>query len=253
MYRLEGVSLSYDGTPALREATLEALRAEFVAVIGPNGAGKSTLLAVMAGLRPQYRGRCLYRQREVRAWPRRALAREVSYVPQHVRIEFPFTVEQVVLMGRTPHAGGLFESPADWEAVEQAMRKTDIVKLRRRDFRSLSGGEKQLVILASALAQQPRVLLLDEPTTFLDLRHQLAIYELLKELSQQGLLVVAATHDLNLAPAFADRLIALHSGRVCADASPEQVLTPGTIGAVFGVQARTEPGPRGRPWIIYGD
>ncbi len=151
MYRLRGVGMSYNGTPVLHDVTLEFEEPLFAAVVGPNGAGKSTLLGIMAGLRPGYAGQCLCRDREVRCWPRRAFAREVSFVPQIVRIEFPFTAEQVVLMGRTPYAGGLFESPEDWEAVERAMQLTDTVAFRHRDFRSLSGGERQLVLLASAL------------------------------------------------------------------------------------------------------
>lgn len=253
MYRLRGVAMSYNGTPVLRDVALEFAGPQLATIVGPNGAGKSTLLGILAGLRPNYSGSCLYREREVRRWPRRAFAREVSFVPQTVRIEFPFTAEQVVLMGRTPHAGGLFESPEDWEAVERAMAITDTLPFRHRDFRSLSGGERQLVLLASALAQQPRVLLLDEPTTFLDLKHQIAIYRLLADLSRQGLLVVAATHDLNLAAAYADRVVALRAGRVLADAPPERVLDPTLIREVFGVETRTAPGPRGRPWILYGD
>ncbi|MCS7314161.1 MAG: ABC transporter ATP-binding protein [Bryobacterales bacterium] len=253
MYSLRGVGMSYDGTAVLRDLALEFEGPQLAAIVGPNGAGKSTLLGILAGLRPQYSGSCLYRGREVRRWPRRAFAREVSFVPQSVRIEFPFTAEQVVLMGRTPHAGGLFESPEDWEAVEHAMRLTDTLSFRHRDFRSLSGGERQLVLLASALAQQPRVLLLDEPTTFLDLKHQIAIYRLLADLSREGLLVIAVTHDLNLAAAYADRVIALRAGCLVADAPPERVVDPGVLREVFGVQTRIAAGPRGRPWILYGE
>lgn len=253
VYRLRGLGMSYNGTPVLADAALEFDAPQFVAVVGPNGAGKSTLLGIMAGLRPGYSGHCFYRDREVERWPRRAFAREVSFIPQTVRIEFPFTAEQVVLMGRTPHAGGLFESPEDREAVERAMSLTGTLSFRQRDFRSLSGGERQLVILASALAQQPRVLLLDEPTTFLDLKHQIAIHRLLYELSRRDLLIIAATHDLNLAAGFADRIVALRAGRVRADAAPDEVLAPEVIREVFGVQTSTLLGPRGRPWIFYGE
>jgi iron complex transport system ATP-binding protein len=234
MYRLRGVGMSYNGTPVLHDVTLEFEAPLFAAVVGPNGAGKSTLLGIMAGLRPGYAGQCLYRDREVRRWPRRAFAREVSFVPQTVRIEFPFTAEQVVLMGRTPYAGGLFESPEDWEAVERAMQLTDTVAFRHRDFRCAC-------------------CFWTSPTAFLDLRHQIAIYGLLVELSRQGLLVIAATHDLNLAAAYADRIVALRGGRVVADAAPERVVDPAVIRQVFGVEARVAPGPRGRPWILYGE
>ena len=123
-------------------------------------------------------------------WRKRDFARRVAFLPQIVRLEFPFTSEQVVLMGRTPYGGGWYESPADHAAVESAMETADVLAFRDRDFRSLSGGERQRVILASALAQEPEALLLDEPTTFLDLKHQLSMYRLLADLGKRGMLVV---------------------------------------------------------------
>jgi len=253
LFSLRDVGMRYNGAEVLRHATLGFSGSRMVALVGPNGAGKSTLLGIMAGLRPRYMGRCLYSGREVSRWPRRAFARQVSFVPQSVRLEFPFTAEQVVLMGRTPHCDGLFESPEDREAVERAMAITDILEFRARDFRSLSGGEKQRVILASVLAQEPRALLLDEPTTYLDLQHQLAIYKILRDLSGRGLLVIAATHDLNLAAAYSDRVVMLDKGQVAADASPSEVLTEEKIRDVFGVAAEIRAGRDGRPWILYGN
>ncbi len=252
LYSLFEAGMRYNGAAVLNDVTLSFEAAEFVAIIGPNGAGKSTLLGIMAGLRSGHSGRCEYRGVELSRWPRRALARKVSFIPQSLRVEFPFTAEQVVLMGRTPHCDGLFESPTDLEAVERALAITDTLPFRHRDFRSLSGGERQRVILASAVAQQPETLLLDEPTTFLDLQHQVAIYRLLYDLSRQGMLVIAVTHDLNLAAAFADRIIVLHGGRVAADAAPAEVLVPERIRDVFGVASEIHRGPQGRPWIIYG-
>jgi iron complex transport system ATP-binding protein len=157
------------------------------------------------------------------------------------------------MMGRTPYCDGLFESPEDHAAVERAMQLTDTLPFRRRDFRSLSGGEKQRIILASVLAQSPRVLLLDEPTTFLDLQHQVSIYGLLRDMAARGLLVVAVTHDLNLAAAYADRVIVLRAGELVRDASPSEVLSPDTIREVFGVNAEVQRTAAGRPWISYGD
>lgn len=252
-FSLDEVGMRYNGTEVLRQVTLEFAGPQFVTLVGPNGAGKSTLLGIMAGLRANYSGHCRYDGRDLRRWPRRALAREVSFVPQSLRIEFPFTAEQVVLMGRTPHCDGLFESPEDFAAVHRAMATTDTLAFRQRDFRSLSGGERQRVILASALAQQPKTLLLDEPTTFLDLKHQISIYRLLRDLSRDGLLVIAATHDLNLAASFASRVVVLHAGRVAADAAPADVLAPATIREVFGVDSTILRAPDGRPWIFYGE
>ena len=252
LYSLHEAGMRYNAAPVLDAVTLTFDAAQLVAIIGPNGAGKSTLLGIMAGLRPGHTGRCEYRGVEPEHWPRRAFARKVAFIPQSLRVEFPFTAEQVVLMGRTPHCDGLFESPADLEAVESALAITGTLPFRHRDFRSLSGGERQLVILASAVAQQPETLLLDEPTTFLDLQHQVAIYRLLRDLSRRGMLVVAVTHDLNLAAAFADRIVVLNAGRVAVDATPAEVLAPQRILEVFGVTSQLHQGPEGRPWIVYG-
>ncbi len=253
LYSLTGAGMRYGSTNVLRNASFELGASQVVTIVGPNGAGKSTLLGIMAGLRTPYLGKCLYGGREVRDWPRRAFAREVSFVPQTVRIEFPFTCEQVVMMGRTPYCDGLFESPEDHAAVDRAMSITDTLPFRRRDFRSLSGGEKQRTILASVLAQSPKALLLDEPTTFLDLQHQVSIYGLLRDLARGGLLVVSVTHDLNLAATYSDRILVLRSGELVADDVPAEVLKPETIRSVFGVSAEILQTSGGRPWVSYGD
>ncbi len=246
-YRAERLGFAY----GLNEATFELPESGFVAIAGPNGAGKSTLVGIMAGLRYPYRGSCQYEAIEVRRWRKRDLARRVAFLPQSVRLEFPFTAEQVVFMGRTPYAAGWFESHEDAAAVQRAMEVTDSLVFRDRDFRALSGGERQRVILASALAQEPRTLLLDEPTTFLDLKHQLSMYRLLSDLARGGLLVVAVTHDLNLALQFSDRVLVLDQGRVAADGTTAEVLNPPLIERVFGVQAELCPRPGERPWITY--
>jgi iron complex transport system ATP-binding protein len=241
-FRAENVGFAY----GVRDATFELMDPGLVAIAGPNGAGKSTLLGIMAGLRHPYLGSCFYEGVEVRRWSKRDFARCVAFLPQMVRFEFPFTAEQVVLMGRTPYGGGWYESAEDIAAAEQAMLTADVLPFRSRDFRSLSGGERQRVILASALAQEPRTLLLDEPTTFLDLKHQLSMYRLLRELGQRGMLVIAVTHDLNLALQFADRILVLDQGRVAGDGEPVRVLNPDLIDRVFGVHVGVSGG-----WIRY--
>jgi iron complex transport system ATP-binding protein len=229
----------------LHDASFQFPRNGLISVAGPNGAGKSTLLGMMAGLRSPYSGSCTYAGKEISQWPKREFARKVAFLPQSVRMQFPFTVEEVVLMGRTPYASGWFQTAEDRSAVEDAMTTTDTLAFRARDFRSLSGGEAQRVILASALTQRPEALLLDEPATHLDLRHQLALYRLLGELSK-SLLVVAVTHDLNLALRFSHRVMVLEDGRVAADGTAEEVLNPVLIARVFGVQATLH----GR-WMSY--
>jgi iron complex transport system ATP-binding protein len=240
-FRAANLAFSY----GLHDATFELPATGFVTIAGPNGAGKSTLLGILAGLRHPYKGECQYRGVEVRRWRRHEFARKVAFLPQSMKLEFPFTAEQVVFMGRAPYADGWFESQQDHAAVAHAMATTDTRIFAARDFRSLSGGEKQRVVLASALAQEPETLLLDEPTTFLDLKHQFAMYHLLATLAKR-MLVVAVTHDLNLALRFSDRVIVMEDGRIAAQGNPEEALAPGIIDRVFGVRAELREG-----WLKY--
>lgn len=250
-FRLERVGMRYGARAVLSEVSAEFEAGGMHAIAGPNGAGKSTLLAILAGLRDGYSGACSYRGHDVRRWPRRAFARSVAFVPQSLRVEFPFTAEQVVMMGRTPFGNGLFEAPGDREAVERAMALTDTLAFRGQDFRTLSGGERQRVVVASALAQSPEFLLLDEPTTFLDLKHQIATYRLLRDLCRQGLGAITITHDLNLAFTYSGRVVLLSEGRVAADGSPREVLSPANVERVFGVNAAVHEGEGSRAWIAY--
>ncbi|MBI4892629.1 MAG: ABC transporter ATP-binding protein [Acidobacteria bacterium] len=252
-FDLRDVGISFGAARVLSGISLRFDRPEMVALTGPNGAGKSTLLGILAGLRNAHEGACLMNGKPCSQWRRAEFARLVAFVPQSLKLEFPFTAEQVVLMGRTPFGGGLFEGPRDWEAVRNAMEMTDTQQFRDRDFRSLSGGERQRVVLASALAQEPKAMLLDEPTTFLDLRHQVTIYGLLRDLARNGLLVIAATHDLNLAASYSDRVVALKSGQVAADAPPCDALSCENIREVFGVTAEWLQRSDGKAWISYGN
>jgi len=236
-FLLHGLGLAYGPTPVLTGLDAVLTPGEFTAVVGPNGAGKSTLLGILAGLKPHYQGQARYGDTGVRHWNRRAFARHVSFLPQAVQIDFPFTAGQIVLMGRAPHGDSFFESGDDRDAALEAMTLTDCAGYRDRDFRSLSGGERQRVLLAAALAQRPRALLLDEPATYLDLKHQIDLYTLLRRLASQGLLVVAVTHDLNLAAHYAHRVLMLDRGRLAADGPPASVITSEKLHSVFGVRA----------------
>jgi iron complex transport system ATP-binding protein len=244
--------MRYGSAEVLSGITASFRPGEFVAIVGPNGAGKSTLIGIMAGLRRGFTGRCAYRGRSILDWNRRAFARCVSFVPQSLKLDFPFTAEQVVTMGRTPYGHGLFETDEDRHAVERAMKITDTTTFATRDFRSLSGGERQRVIIASALAQEPETILLDEPTTYLDLKHQVETYRLFRELAASGLLPVAITHDLNLALTYSDRVLMLARGRLVADGEPHAVITGDRIHEVFQVKAYVRDGNgHPRPWIVY--
>ena len=252
MLRAIGVSKRFGSLEALKPLSVDFLPGEVHSVVGENGAGKSTLLGILAGLKPGYSGLCEYREKPVPKWPRKEFAREVSFLPQNVQINFPFSAEEIVLMGRAPHGRGWQESPADLAAAQRAMELTDSSNYRCRDFVSLSGGERQRVILAAALAQTPQVLLLDEPSAFLDLSHQVSLYRLLARLPrEENMLVIAVTHDLNLAAAHADRVLLLHQGHLVADGTPTAVLTQACLRDVFGVDTIIQQNRAARPVIIY--
>ena len=251
VYQLEGVGVRLGEARVLADVALEFRSAEMTAIVGPNGAGKSTLMSVLSGFRRHYDGRCRFRGREISEWKKPELAKQMAFVPQMMRLEFPFTGEQVVFMGRTPYCNGLFESPADREAVRRAIELTDALPFARRPFQALSGGERQRIVLAGALAQEPAVLLLDEPTTFLDLKHQIQTYSLLQRLARDGMAVVAVTHDLNLASSYADRILVLSRGRVAADGTPGEVMRAELLREVFEVDVEIRPDHGGRPWVYY--
>ncbi len=251
LFALDDLRFRFGPAEVLRGITLQLQPAEMTAVVGPNGAGKSTLMSILSGYRDGYEGSCAFLDVELREWKKSSLGRRMAFIPQLVRLEFPFTAEQVVMMGRTPHCHGLFESEQDRDAVRRAMEITDTVEFATREFGRLSGGERQLVVLASALAQEPEVLLLDEPTTFLDLKHQLGAYGLLRGLARTGMSVIAVTHDLNLAAHFADRVIVISDGRIAANGPADEVLTADMLAEVFEVDAKVGAGPTGRPWVFY--
>ena len=237
--RIKGVGFRYDSRKALEAVTCEAVEREILGIIGPNGAGKTTLLRCINNtLKPQV-GVVLINGEDVSRWDRRRIARHMGLVPQSAVITFPFTVLEVVLMGRHPHQslfGG--ESERDLEVVREALRLTDTLRFATRPVTELSGGERQRVIIARALAQEPDTLLLDEPTLHLDLNHQLEVLGLVRRLTRErGLVTVMTSHDLNLAARYCDRLLMLEQGRVYAVGAPEEVLTPANIRRVYQVEA----------------
>ena len=208
------------------------------AIVGPNGAGKSTLLRLMAGLLQPTSGQIRLDTRPLTEWPPSRRAQYIAFLPQHVPTDLDLTAQEVVLLGRFPHRSlGLFESAADHRVAERVMAITATLPFARRSLRTLSGGEAQRVHLAAALAQTPRLLLLDEPTASLDLRHQLSMLQLLREqVDHQSLAVVLVTHDLNMAAQFATHVLVLHAGRVVAQGAPGDVLLPRILDPVYGVQ-----------------
>lgn len=230
------VCFDYDGQRVLTGISLDIRAGERIAVLGPNGVGKTTLLKLLSGARSPSRGSILLDGRRLHTVPRPELARKIAVVPQDLAIPFAFTAREIVELGRTPHLGVLRGFRADdRRAVEQAMRLTDTLDLGGRIINELSGGERQRVVIAMALAQEPEILLLDEPTHLLDITRQAEILDLVAELNRdRGLTVVAAIHDLNLAGRYFNRLIILHRGAVLAEGTPEAVLRAHFVEEAYG-------------------
>ncbi|MFD5074267.1 ABC transporter ATP-binding protein [Streptomyces sp. NPDC058371] len=229
---LEGITVEAGGARLVDDIRLTADSGAFVGLVGPNGSGKSTLLrTVYRALRPAG-GVVRLDGQDVHTMPARAAARVLAALPQESSAEFDFTVAEVVAMGRLPHRDRT--AAADRAICAQAMARTGVGHLADRGFLALSGGEKQRVLVARALAQQPRVLVLDEPTNHLDIAHQLDVLSLVRE---SGLTVLAALHDLNLAAAHCDVLYVIADGRIVASGPPHDVLRSGLLAEVFGVRA----------------
>lgn len=224
---------------------------EMFGVIGPNSAGKTSLLRLLTRVLEPARGRIRLEGRSVADIPRRELARRVAVVPQDAPRPFPFTVEQLVLMGRYPHGPGrFFETDADAGVAREAMAATGTLALAPLPLDQLSGGERQRALLARALAQEPRLLVLDEPTSHLDLRYQAETAELLRGLNRaRGVTILLVSHDLNLAAELCDRLLLLHEGRVARVGTPAEVLEAPLLEHVFGCRVVVDKSPTGRPMV----
>ena len=231
---------------AVRNASVEVRRGSVLGILGPNGSGKTTLLKLMAGvLRPDGGGVQLD-GRDLRTYSRAALARRMAIVPQETHPAFDYTVLEMVLMGRYAHLGAFeLERPDDLRIGRESLRATGTAGLESRQFHTLSGGEKQRVVIASALAQATDLLLLDEPSSSLDLRYQLETADLLRRLNgERGATLVLSTHDLNFAASICDSLLLIREGQVLVCGAPREVLTPDHIRALYGVEADVQEHPR---------
>lgn len=239
------IGFSYNGAWVLRDVTFSIEPGEFVGLIGPNGSGKTTLLRLIDDVLQPLEGAVRVQGTRVRQMKREALARIVAVVPQESPMIFPFMVQEVVLMGRAPHLGKWrFEGEKDFAIVHEAMEMTDTLALAGRSMNRLSGGERQRVLIARALAQEPQLMLLDEPTAFLDIRHQVEFFNLVKSLNtRQGLTVIAVTHDINLASLYCDRIILLKEGHVRIIGRPGEVITEEHIQAVYDTPVTVDHHP----------
>jgi iron complex transport system ATP-binding protein len=231
--------ISHGALPGVQDVSLRLERGAVLGLLGPNGSGKTTLLRLLAGLLQPTEGRVLIDGLDLASIPRRQLARRMAVVPQETHLAFEYTVLEIALMGRYPHLGAFeFEGPRDLAIAREALHATGTAHLANRPFSTLSGGEKQRVIIASALAQEADILLLDEPTASLDLGYQLDVAVLLARLNRErGLTLVIATHDLNFAAGLCRTMLLLRDGRVLGDGLTVDVLTAASIAALYGVRA----------------
>jgi ABC-type cobalamin/Fe3+-siderophores transport system ATPase subunit len=236
---------------ALEEVSCQVHSSELLAVVGPNGSGKTTLVRSLLGLVPLERGSVLVNGRPVGEWSRRALAQTVGVVGQEEGVVFPLRVAETVMLGRYAHLGSLgMPGPADRAAVRRALERCDIVALADRPTDTLSGGEWKRVRIARALAQEPRALVLDEPTASLDVRHEMELLELVRQLVDEGLAGLMITHHLNLAARFAHRIVLLDRGRVVASGTPPQVLNRNTLSRVFEWPVEVTTWVDGSPQVV---
>jgi iron complex transport system ATP-binding protein len=245
MLDIKNLNFSYGNSVVLRDINFSAEPGEFISIIGPNGAGKSTLIKLMDGILSSDSSAVLLDGVAISSFSRKELAQKIAYLPQESKFAFSFTVKDVVMMGRFPYLRGVNAySALDIQIVREMMTLMEIDQFAERNFNELSGGEKQRVLIASALAQQPKIILLDEPTSALDLHHQIAIYHILKKLQQeQNLTIVVVTHDINLAAQYCDRVTLMGNGMIIRDGEPKNVLQFNLLQDTFGVKVYIDINP----------
>lgn len=244
---LDNVRYAYARTQVLKGLAFTIDHGDFFIVIGPNGSGKTTLMRLIGGLEKPSSGRVNILGRPIQSYNRKRLAREIAFVPQSTPLDFPFTVFDVVLMGRSPYQGMLgMENQNDLEKARQAIEFTGIAGLIDRKINELSGGERQLAFIARAICQEPTLLLLDEPTASLDLAHQIHIMDLMEKLqSEKNTTIVMVSHDVNLAAMYASRLLLLNNGEIAHIGSAEEVLTYQNLEASYGCPLLVDQNPMG--------
>ena len=245
MIEVNSVSFRYHEDWVLQDVSFRVEKGEFVGVIGPNGSGKTTLLKILYRLLSPQKGEILFELVPMKKMDRTDIAKRIAVVAQETHLLFPFSVLETVLMGRSPHLGHLmFESEKDVEITKKAMEWTKMLPFSERSMDELSGGERKRVFIARALAQEPEVILLDEPTANLDIHHQMDFLDLILTLNRErGLTIVMASHDMNIASEFCDRLILLRGGRIYKIGTPEEVITKENIELVYGCEVWIDQNP----------
>jgi len=243
----------YGKEPVIKDVSFDVGKGDFLGIIGPNGSGKSTLLRLMSKVLHPEEGRIVFEDKDISKIKLKKLCQKVAFVPQETLINFSFTVWEIVLLGRTPHLKRLqFENNKDLAIAKKALLSTDSLQLEAKQINQLSAGERQRVIIAKALAQEPILLLLDEPTSHLDIGHQIQILDLLKRLnSQANLTIVIVLHDLNLASEYCNKLILLDQGRISKEGKPSEVLTYQNIEAAYKTTVVIKENPiSAKPYVL---
>lgn len=246
LLRACGLSCGYSGKVVLSDVEIEVASGQTLALLGPNGSGKSTLLRTLCGVLPAISGEVELLGRSLRKLSAREAAKMVAVVPSEEAVEFPFTVREIVTMGRFPHSEGLFDTEEDARIAERAMEQAECIELADRPINKVSAGERQRALLARALAQQAPIMLLDEPTAHLDAAHQVAFARLIGGLAEQGLAVIAAVHDLNLAAQVADSGLVVSGGKVVCQGPLATILESKELDAAFGVGFERSGGADGK-------
>lgn len=236
----KGLTFAYNEEPVVKDVSLEFQAGEFTGIIGPNGSGKSTLLKLIGGILPSSPETVFFKNQELSSYRKKELAASIAWIPQEKQMAFSFKVIDIVLMGRHPYLSPLaFEGQDDYRIAEEAMKQTQVLEFAHRSFNEISGGEKQRVMIASAISQKAEVMLLDEPTSALDIKYQIEILSILRQLNEQeNKSLILAMHDLHLASKFCKRLVLLKEGRVFCEGPPTEVLKKEILEEVYQVKVK---------------
>ncbi len=235
----KGVTFSYGKKPVLDNLDFDVAKGDFIGLIGPNGSGKTTLLKLLMHILSPSKGKVLLEGRAMREMKRREISQKIAFVPQEENTNFVFSALEIVLMGRSPYLKGFqMEGDYDIEVTKKAMSITDCWQFKERDILTLSGGERKRVFIARALAQEPEIILMDEPTTHLDINHQVEIMEKMRELNEAGLTIIMVSHDINLASSFCTRLAVLKDGKIITSGKPEEIVNSKLLESVYGCRLK---------------
>ncbi len=254
MIKIENLSVGYFRKEVIENLSVDFEQGEFCALLGPNGAGKSTLLKSIIGFLIPEKGEVLIKNKSVSNWNKNDLARNISFIPQDFKLQFDYLVEELVLMGRFPYVGYWQSySQKDKEITQNVLKQLDLLKLRKKQFSQLSGGERKRVTIARALAQETDILLMDEAFANLDINHQLEIMQLLSEINlKQKKLIILVSHNINLASEYCQRILMMKHGKLIADGNPEEIITTENLKKLYETNLKIIPNPlTGKPNLIY--